>query len=219
MLRISFKEHHSYALTVLHNTAMKSSTYVTGAQFIFIKVSLPCAQTSNCFNLKRAGLLMLISLLLMQSGGIMILYHLRQSLIRDEMKEALESNTTLFEKLTLPKARYLQCRIGSDEISVDGKMYDVKSVRDLGSSVELLTIDDVKEKQTINDIKTLTDKNSQQEKQLPYQLIQLLSLNYISALPDFSFLLNGTICNAFLYYCDEILNRISDFPSPPPKLA
>jgi hypothetical protein len=153
----------------------------------------------------------------MQSGGVMILYHLRQSHIRSEMKKALESNNTLFEKLTLPKVKYLQCRIGSDEISLDGKMYDVKSVRDLGATVELLALDDVNEQKIINEIKA--HKKNQQDKELPNQLIQLLSLNYISSLPDFSFFLNGTDCSAFLSYNEEIINPNSDFPSPPPKLA
>jgi hypothetical protein len=97
-------------------------------------------------------------------------------------------------------------------------MYDVKSAKVTGETVELLVINDKKEKALLKDIKDFLNKSSQEKKELPDQLQKFLSLNYLSAEKESILYLPCILPSIYHYRGHNTLSVGPDIPSPPPKI-
>ena len=150
---------------------------------------------------------------------MLLIYKVQQFSVQYKMRLALNESEISFERLILNIDEYRKSRLNSREISYKGNMYDVKSVNITGDSVELLVINDVKEKILLQEIKDFLQKSNQSKKELPDQLQKFLSINYIAAdegrmiyIPSFS-------SNIFQHPDFNICPDHSDIHSPPPKLG
>jgi hypothetical protein len=162
---------------------------------------------------------LLLAILLLQAGGMLLVYKIRQFFVQHEMMLLVKNSETSFEKLVLTSEEYQKSRLNSHEISFRGNMYDVKSVNISGDSVELLVINDAKEKNLVKDIKDFLNKSNQQKKELPDQLQKFLSLNFLSAQKE-SIIYIPSFFSSIGYHPNlNILSDHPDIPSPPPKLG
>lgn len=150
---------------------------------------------------------------------MLLIYRVQQLSVQYKMRQLVNSNEVSFEKLILNIDEYRASRINSKEVYVKGNLYDVKSVNITGDKVELLVINDIKEKILLQQIKDYLKKSDQSKKELPDQLQKLLSVNYIGAdegrliyIPSFDF-------NIIYSPDQDISSDPSDIPSPPPKLG
>jgi hypothetical protein len=171
------------------------------------------------YYLKKTGYILLLAILLLQTGGMLLVYKIQQFYVQYEMSLIVKDSNTSFEKLILSADEYQKSRVNSREILFKGNMYDVKSVKITGNTAELLVINDKKEKKLVKNIKDFLYKTNQQKKELPEQLQKFLSLNYLPADKELTDIV--TILSSIIFYSPDgnILFHLSDIPSPPPKLG
>lgn len=150
---------------------------------------------------------------------MLLIYKVQQFSVQYKMRLAVNQNEISFEKLILNIDEYRKSRLNSREISYKGNMYDVKSVIITGDKVELLVINDLKEKILLQEIKAFLQKSNQSKKELPDQLQKFLSINYIAADEGRMIYLPSSSSNIFHHTDPDTHSDKSDTPSPPPKLG
>jgi hypothetical protein len=155
----------------------------------------------------------------MQSGGLLLVYKMKQLKVQFEMLKVLKENEEGYSKLTLTLAEYDQSRVKSHEISWQGRMYDVKSAVIKGNSVDLLVMHDEKEENILKKIKLLAGKTGSQNRELPQQLVQLLSLSYICPAEEADFIVRDRKEYNFLPFNEKYHSIEIDILSPPPELV
>lgn len=150
---------------------------------------------------------------------MLLIYKVQQFSVQYKMRLALNESEISFERLILNIDEYRKSRLNSREISYKGNMYDVKSVNITGDSVELLVINDVKEKILLQEIKDFLQKSNQSKKELPDQLQKFLSINYIAADEGRMIYIPSFCSNIFQQPDSNLSSNFLDKPSPPPKLG
>ncbi len=159
---------------------------------------------------------------LLQSGGMILIFRFQQYCVQNGMEQELNDKQTRFSKLILSVPDFQKSRISSHEISLNGEMYDVKSIKYSDNKVELLVIKDTKEESIIANIKLLVN-NSGQRSPLPDNLIKLLTLDYTCPHSTNVFLLQDQVIQlqrTFNFpFCENIISFKCEISSPPPKLV
>lgn len=150
---------------------------------------------------------------------MLLIFKAQQCYVRYDMHEKLKSSHATFELLTLTFEEYQNSRINSDEISIHGKMYDVKSVVISGDSIRLLAINDYEEENILEKIKNFIEKSDLPNSALPNQLHKLITLVYLQVTPEYLYYLPSHFIYIFHSLSASISSCDSDIPSPPPKLA
>lgn len=134
------------------------------------------------------------------------------------MWKYMENEKNEFEKLTITATLFNKSKINSREIFYEGKMYDIKSVKISGDRVELLVIDDVREKSIIEKIRILSGIPNSPNEKVPSQIIKFISLVYLSIDDNQSFL--SPCHNRFFSSNSEKIYSVHiTILSPPPELA
>ena len=135
------------------------------------------------------------------------------------MNRILESNNSVVENFTLSRETFNKSRISRKEISVYGKMYDIKSFSFYGNLVRLSVIRDKKEEWIICALKNALRDGNEHDNGLLVKIVKLLSLDYT---------LPSLLQDDFLTYSEkkhlpvlsELLHfRIADILTPPPEAA
>jgi hypothetical protein len=112
-------------------------------------------------------------------GGMLIVFKIQQSIIQVQMKEKMESDNSSYEYLRLSLRQYYKNKINSTEISIEGKMYDIKSRYFMGDSVKLLVINDIYEEIILQKIKDFIKAMSLPNQKHSNQFKFLISLKYL----------------------------------------
>ena len=167
--------------------------------------------------MKRILFVTLLSIILLQSCGLLLYYQLQQNHVQNRMQELLANPESKFETLLISLNSFENSRINAHEICLDGKMYDVKLVKVTGDRVQLSVIADIVEESIIEKIKNCFGINKKQENKVPIQDIKFFSLVYL--LPS----LNLTIVsiekskNIFYSLSENLLCHNSEILTPPPR--
>ena len=135
------------------------------------------------------------------------------------MQRVVANKATRFQKLTLSLSDYKKAKINSHEISVNGKMYDVKSISMSGDKVELLAINDSREDDIIDALGKSVGGNEKQNKELPGRLARLLTSDYIFPSPIHIFLPEKNKQNNFYSLRENIISNSIEISSPPPRIG
>ncbi|MFS8081928.1 MAG: hypothetical protein ACMG51_00640 [Ginsengibacter sp.] len=165
--------------------------------------------------MKKLSYIALLSMLLLQSGGLVLIYKVQQCMVQNEMKSVLNNHETRFQPLTISLSVYKK-NIFGNEIVIDGKLYDVNSIAISGNTVHLQVINDTKEESILEKIKDLISGTTKHNR-LPIRLVQLLSLNYILPHSHYDSALQQISQQNFLPLSTNILSLTKDVSSPPPK--
>jgi len=156
---------------------------------------------------------------MLQSGGLLLIYKVQQSYVQDEMKQSLSSNTCKFQKIILSFDVYQKCKINSNEVKINEKLYDVKSVKASGSNIELLVINDSREENIIAKIAEFTNNVPHSNNAITNNLRQLLSMNYISQEAYSGFFSYPSSVAKILFSVTYVISNFPEIPTPPPRLA
>ena len=168
--------------------------------------------------LKQAAYITLIFILLMQSGGVQFLFKMMQYKLQNEMAEKMQLHNNDFTKIQLTLSEYQKSKISETEILYKGKLYDIKSTVIKGKSVQLIALNDTNEEHFLGQMKEISESNRGNEKtKLTYQLINLLTLTFISTSSSLTFMSTAKGCIAYETYKDQILVRPVTIFSPPPE--
>ncbi len=123
------------------------------------------------------------------------------------------------EHFTLSLKDYKKDICGSNEISVFGKLYVVKSVAIFGEHVELQVINDVCDEEIVDEIVKTIKRTGPQDHKRHEPLLELLSLDYVC--PESFILTPGFLPDRMLFGRHRFLlaSESPEIPSPPPQLV
>lgn len=167
--------------------------------------------------MKNIGYISILILLLLQSGGMLVIYKIMQVHARYEMHEQMMSERTDFQNLRLSIKDYHNSKINAHEISFQGKMYDVKSVRVVNDEVELQVIHDTIEGGILMHINDLVNDSRQPDRKIPNGLLGIVFLLYVPAntsiFQDIAITFQKNNFNDFT----SLVSSDPEIPSPPPR--
>jgi mRNA-degrading endonuclease YafQ of YafQ-DinJ toxin-antitoxin module len=159
----------------------------------------------------------LLSLLLLQAAGCYVYFIARLTAIRVEMREQLKAlpdhELTL---LTFSHEEFRKAKENDHEVKVNGKMHDIARVVIKGDQLLVYAIHDKAEDNLLSFLDELVTRSSNDKKPVPIQLVQLLTLQFISTetrLPQNNFI---TIHHSSLYL-SALSARATIIDSPPPR--
>ncbi len=155
--------------------------------------------------------------MLLQSGGLLLVYQMQQFWARREMSQTIQKKETEFLKLNLTASEYQNSKINTHEISINGDLYDVKSITYAGDKLELLVIWDKKEQSIVEKIENSSAKKNQRSKRQRVLLVKQL----LFPPPP---LAAQHLCHSavkqkisFTWAWEIFISHKSDIPSPPPR--
>ncbi len=167
--------------------------------------------------LKKIGFIVLLSILLLQTGGLWLIYKAQQYYVQNEMEESLNNKETIFQNLSLSLNDFQKDKVNDHEVSINGKMYDIKSINIKGNKVELLAVNDIKEESIIEKINRSLNNGDQQNQELPNHIFKILTLFYISPTTGYNFLFQVKRQHILPSFCEIIISHKSGISSPPPR--
>lgn len=170
-------------------------------------------------HLKKAGYIALFFVLLIQTAGSLLILNIQQSVARNEMDQLIKSSKAVFQKITLSLSEYQKSAINAHEIYVNGRLYDVKSLKADGEEIALLVINDTKEESIIENVREMVNATNRHHKEFPSQCIKLLSLLYISPNAEPGILISQIRQNIYPSPTEKLLSPEKGIPFPPPKFA
>jgi hypothetical protein len=158
-------------------------------------------------------------LLFLQSGGILYFYKIEQHIQQQRMKRTIALENTESEQFTLSGAEFQKCRTADNEISIDGRLYDLKSWSYEGNKVIVIAIRDSVEEGILSNAKNAMKACDLGGNRVLEKLTTFLSLDFVSP--------SSVEFKADLY---PLLNIISQFKSlihsgvfdiltPPPQVS
>ena len=167
----------------------------------------------------RVGCILLLTLLILQAGGLLVIDKIQQIFHQHEMQLVLDDNNTEFQRITLSYSDYHKYKLSNNELSINGDMYDIKSVSMVNNQVILLAVHDHTEEEIIEKINKLLNNTNTRKSQLPDQLQQLLSLNYLVESITQIFL-SPLSFNCIFYFDDpDLVSNDKVILSPPPQFC
>ncbi len=161
--------------------------------------------------------LTLLCLLLLQAAGCYVYFIARLTAIHVEMREQLKTvpdhELTL---LTFTKEEFRKAKENDYEVKVNGKMHDIARIVIQGNKLLVYAIHDEAEDNLLSFLDEMVKRSSNDKKPVPTQLVQLLTLQFISTetrLPQNTFV---TIHHSSLYL-SALSSRATIIDSPPPR--
>lgn len=148
---------------------------------------------------------------------MIFLYRIRQLMLRLEINERL-SSLEATDTLCLSLDQYYRNKVHKHEISLDGKMYDIKSFEISGDEVVLEVIRDIHEENILHRVLHLLTHSHKPVKTWPGVIGKIMSLHYL--IPDFQLInLNYIKTKLKFNFCDSLYQLVLiDTPCPPPWL-
>lgn len=129
---------------------------------------------------------MLFVLLLLQAGGLLVVYELQLVSARWKMHQAMEKFSHPVSILRLSSAQYQLCKVGDDELRVNGKMYDIRSIQFQGDSVTIAAIHDEAESKIVQKVGNILFQLNTDGSNIARSVADTLS--YVYLVPDHYFI-------------------------------
>lgn len=167
--------------------------------------------------MKKVGYIALISILILQSGGLWVYFKCKQFEIQYRMFTSMHSDQLEYQKISLSISEYSKCKLNKREMNYQGKLYDIKSVEIHADQVDVLVVHDKEEEGIKERIEILFQKKGTQEKGFLTVLEKLSTLNYTC--PETYFVLKPDRVKKNFINCSEgILTSEKEITTPPPKV-
>lgn len=161
---------------------------------------------------------MLLTILLLQAGGLLFLFHVQQARVQKAALHQLDSNSGNTEKLTLSPEEFYSARINDHELRLNGKLYDFKRFSCSGEKIILHVFHDASEEDIIDWIKALANAGGNQQSELPAHLVKLLTTTYLSTHSESVSIFQPVHELPFFQFDEQALAFSRDQDSPPPKI-
>lgn len=161
--------------------------------------------------------ILLLFVLFLQAGGLIVLHQYRQCNIQQELLLLQNNSAAGFEKLILSIPEFNRCRISNSEMKYNGKLYDYKTVRIYGNTVELSVLNDSAEEGILEMMAAMSGADEKEQSNIPPQLQKLLTLNYLASSQQ-HFILNSEQHTVYQTLSEQTTICFSEISSPPPEL-
>lgn len=160
----------------------------------------------------------LLSLLLLQAAGCYVYFIARLTAIRAEMREQLKTlpdhELTVF---TFTQEEFRKVKENDHEVKVNGKMHDIARIVIQDNKLLIYALHDEAEDNLLSFLDEMVKRSSTDKKPIPSQLVQLLTLQFISI--ESQFPQNSSVAishSSFYLSCQNSHTPIID--SPPPRI-
>ena len=155
-------------------------------------------------------------LILLQAGGLILVYKLQQSYIQHRMALLVRQMSTGLTTLDISKKEYQQGKRGTNEFYFNGKMYDIKSAVVSGSTVRLEVAPDTDEDDVLSKIGSVSHRENQAGGALE-QLINLITQTYITPSVDMQLFVTDDVLLHYTCYRVKLLSLPTRICYPPPR--
>jgi hypothetical protein len=164
---------------------------------------------------KRAYAVLILAILLANSGGFYVYYIVHLQQIKSEMREGLHHLPDhKLEVLTLSLNEYKEAQVDDDEIQVNGKMYDIARMKISRGSVKIFCIHDEKEDDLLALLSEIISKPIKRDG-IPDAVLQFITLLYVAPpqVALFNTVANKQFFTVYYFSCKEAFEKTE---SPPP---
>ncbi len=169
--------------------------------------------------MKRILVFVFLSLLLLQSGGMIWWLKLRQFHVQYEVAEQLHKTELPTEELHLSLTEYAAAAIENGrEIRWKGKLYDVISKTSEHGKLRLLVYNDTKEEQVLYLLAKFIKNSNRKQKEAPSMASQLLALIYLQPSSFEHSTVHPTTETVNSLYCFVSKTFRKEISAPPPKM-
>ncbi len=155
----------------------------------------------------------------MQVGGLSLICKIQQGIVQDQMEQMLGNNATVFDTLTIPLADFEKIKTNPNEMSLQGKMYDIKTIKIKGDKVELQVLNDAKEERIFDHLKTLASQQPAKNKSQANCLLDLIGLMYVFSGSSVAHPLSPPAQPTYHPLCEMIISQTKSVFSPPPEMV
>jgi hypothetical protein len=155
--------------------------------------------------------------LLAQAVGLPLCYLIAQQQQKHRMKELMEKSSGL-EKIIISYNEY-KGAIVEDELNINGELYDIKSAKFAGDKVELLVINDSKEKLLLDGLERPATTPSPETNSSAKLLQQFFSLAYMPVFTAEARWTSAYTKCVFSSSKPQVLFRSTEILTPPPELT
>ena len=166
--------------------------------------------------MKKSITVTLLVIFILQTGGILLVYKIKQWYVYEQVHESLNNKDIFCQKMMLSLKDYRKSKINSDEIFYDGKMFDVRSVIVLDSIVELAVFRDLEEENILEEICEYI-RSKFHYKDFPDQLYQFFSMVYLFQDNKYVFFVFSKRVTFFNYGNLHAIPGNSSISTPPPR--
>ena len=129
--------------------------------------------------MKKVAGLVLLSLIIFQSGGLFLSFMAGQYIVKYGMTQDLQRTDQVYQQLDLTVDEFQRAAIGSREIYFQGNLYDVKSTVRSGNSIKLHVLRDARETYIFRKLNTLARNTGAGPDGLSARVLKLLLQVYI----------------------------------------
>ena len=169
--------------------------------------------------LKKISLILLLTIIILQAGGVLFVYQLQQHQVKLQVKRDLIGKGTHFQKLELTLAQFKKSAINHNEIEIGDAMYDIKSMTISDGKVTLLVLGDTKEKEIVDHIKNQTNQSNNSKNKLPNLLEKVLDVTFLCSSYDYEFKCIEISDKVYASCLVCLQSQPYDTASPPPKFS
>jgi hypothetical protein len=167
--------------------------------------------------MKKIFAIAIVSLFLLHYAGFYAYFGARLMSIRYDMKNKLkELPEEKLERIVLSKNDFAKIDFDEDEVELNGKMYDIAKVIERGDQFIIHALHDASEDNLLSFLDEMVKRSGNDEKPVPSQLLQFLSLVFIPSSNNF-FFGQTAIEKHFSLYANLYSSFRSSIESPPPK--
>ena len=148
---------------------------------------------------------------------MLVIHQLHQSFVQYQVRRGMKHNEYATEVITLSNAEYHASMKHGREITVKGKLYDIKSTSFAGDSVSLEVIHDKAEEHILTKIKDFFGSHKRASGKLPFAVQKIIALKYVPPTRDLLVTILSRTVSCFSFLAPVLSSNSPDIPSPPPK--
>ncbi len=168
--------------------------------------------------MKKAAFISLITILLLQAGGLLFLFQIQQVRIQKSALHQLDSGSEKAKQIVLSKAGFNSAKINDHELRMNGKLYDFRYISHSSEQVILNVLHDASEENLIDWIEALVTSEGNQHGDLPAHLVKLLTTTYLITDTEPVSFLHTVNEYSFFRFDEQEVSFAGDQDSPPPKI-
>ena len=169
--------------------------------------------------MKQIGYILLTLLLVLQAGGLLVWYEVKQGVVRYQQHRRSMKADAPRQLLVLTAEAYQKARVRKRDVKVDGKMYDVVSVVRQGGHVYVTAVRDHKEERVLHRIATIAGHTQDGSSMLPDGLLRLLSIVYVLPPPIHTVTFFTAVSTVYFESPSSLKGRMVDVGLRPPAFS
>ena len=166
--------------------------------------------------MKKIVTILIISILVLQTGGIIFVLQIQQVLNGFNISKLLEEDNTHFSEIQISKTDFEKSKIDDDEFYFRNELYDIKSITKQGRNYNIIAIKDSEETNILERFKKVFDGTKNQKNKTPDSLVKLLSLVFVVPKSDPTIFFKITIKNSYISSIENTKDKAIAVPTPPP---